>query len=81
MEEEDVELNAALAALRKSPLVRDVKPLLIKKKVDGYYATLWCSCEHPERKSEQLQRRKERDLLGCATELLTVINTKHGGHL
>ena len=85
MAEEDVELVAALDALRESPLVRDVKPLYkgsrSKGIVNGYYATLWCSGQHPDRKSEQRQTTSTRDLLGCVTDLLEFINKNHGGHL
>ena len=71
----------ALAALRASPLVKEVG--LITRGRPGVYARLWCAREcHPKRDSEQLNMTKTRTTLAeCAEELLDLINQKHGDHL
>ena len=71
----------ALAALRASPLVRDVGFNTGAKQ--GVYARLWCAREcHPKRYSEQLNMTNTRTTLAeCAEELLNLINQKHGDHL
>ena len=68
----------ALAALRASPLVRDVGFNTGAKQ--GVYARLWCAREcHPKRYSEQLNMTNTRTTLAeCAEELLDLINQKHG---
>ena len=72
----------ALAALRASPLVKEVG-LIDTGGRQGVYARLWCAREcHPHRYSEQLKTTKARTSLAeCAEELLDLINQKHGDHL
>ena len=74
-------LEAAMTALRSSPLVKSVGFNDSAKK--GVYARLWCARrEHPKRDSEQLNITRERkSLTACAVELLELINKKHGAHL
>jgi len=71
----------ALAALRASPLVKEVGFNTGAKQ--GVYARLWCAREcHPQRYSEQLNITKTRKTLAeCAEELLDLVNQKHGDHL
>ena len=71
----------ALAALRASPLVRQIGFNTGSKQ--GVYARLWCTREcHPTRDSEQLNFTRTRTTRAeCAEELLELINSKHGDHL
>ena len=71
----------ALAALRASPLVKEVG--LNTGARQGVYATLRCAREcHPKRWSEQLNMTKARTTLAeCAEELLDLVNQRHGDHL
>ena len=70
----------ALAALKASPLVKKIG--LNTSARQGVYAVLWCACEHPSRRSEQLNVTQTRTTIArCAEELLELINSKHGGHL
>jgi hypothetical protein len=72
----------AFAALRASPLVKEVG-LIDAGGRQGVYARLWCAREcHPQRYSEQLKTTKARTSLAeCAEELLDLVNQKHGDHL
>ena len=71
----------ALAALRASPLVKQIG--INSGSKQGVYARLWCAREcHPARDSEQLNILKKRTTLDkCAEDLLELINAKHGNHL
>ena len=71
----------AIAALRASPLVKEVGFNTGAKQ--GVYARLWCAREcHPQRYSEQLNITKARTTLAeCAEALLDLVNEKHGTHL
>ena len=71
----------ALAALRASPLVKEVG--LNTGARQGVYATLRCAREcHPKRWSEQMNMTKARTTLAeCAEELLDLVNQRHGDHL
>jgi hypothetical protein len=80
-ESEDLELEEALAALRASRFVMGVRPICGER--PGYFATLWHTGQGlaKDSRSEQLQTTKKRTLVGCARELLTLIEGKHGGYL
>ena len=70
------EEEAAKAALRASPLVKDIGDLPGARK--GVYARLWCVSCHPKRDSEQLNITRARsDPAACARDLLVLINEKH----
>ena len=70
------EEEAAKAALRASPLVKDIGDIPGARK--GVYARLWCVSCHPKRDSEQLNITKARsDRAACARDLLVLINEKH----
>ena len=71
----------ALAALRASPLVKQIG--INSGSRQGVYARLWCAREcHPERDSEQLNISKKRLTISeCAEDLLELVNSKHGNHL
>lgn len=74
------EEEAARAILSVSPLIKDVG--FIKGARKGVYARLWCKACHPGRDSEQMNVTLTRTTLSaCATELLRLINEKHGTHL
>eukprot|EP00966_Prymnesium_polylepis_P333829 7389243-Prymnesium_polylepis.1 len=61
----DPELEAALALLRASPLVKDIG--FNNGAKQGVYARLWCArAEHPKRDSEQVNLTREQ---------------RHGDHL
>ena len=73
------EEEAAIQALEASPLVKSVGKLRGARA--GVYARLWCTCEHPQRDSEQLNITKTRQSIqACATELLALVNERHGAH-
>ena len=70
------EEEAAKAALRASPLVKDIGDLPGARK--GVYARLWCVSCHPKRDSEQSKITQARsDRAACARDLLVLINEKH----
>ena len=76
----DEESAVALAALQASPLVHAVRPITGAR--GGWYATLWCQCEHPGRKSEQVQFSLTRTTdAACLETLLETIERKHAAHL
>lgn len=75
------EEEAALAALRASPLVRDIGPIGGSR--PGLYARLWCArAEHPSRDSEQVKFSAARTTMTqCARDLLALVHERHGGHM
>ena len=76
----DEDMEAAKAALLASPLVHDVQP--IKGSRGGWYSTLWCRSEHPNRNGEQVQFSMSRTTdAACLTALLELVNKKHWNHL
>ena len=79
--EPDRELEAALHQLRASPLVKDIGFNSGTKQ--GVYARLWCARGvHPRRDSEQVNLSRERTSLAqCASDLLKLIDERHGDHL